>query len=252
MERNGAQRKYTCLIFDADHTLLNYLADERAAFEAVYAEIGVQTDEALLAFSRFASEDTWTAAGMYDVHDEAMQKRYHTVYRTHVTDIFRRVYAEFPSVFAAAARKTTAQAAGERFLKYLERESALLPYAKETLCALKKDYRLCIATNGIAPVQRGRLRALAGLVEKTFISEEVGAIKPQPAFFDKVCAEMGAERAECLMIGDSLSSDVAGAQAAGIDSCWISGGAENTTAHTPTYEVADLKALVKLLKGEDE
>ena len=51
-------RNYEYLIFDADHTLLNYLADERAAFCALYEELGMERTEALLKESRLSSEET--------------------------------------------------------------------------------------------------------------------------------------------------------------------------------------------------
>lgn len=241
-------KKYKLLIFDADHTLLDYLADERAAFDALYDELHMPKTDELFSFSRNASESTWIEAGMYDVHDENMQKRYHKVYREHVEGIFAKIFEKF----GAPKSGVTAKEAGEKFLRYLEREGALLPFAEETLAALSKklggNYEICIATNGIIPIQTGRLKRLSRYAHGIYISEAVGAIKPLPEFFEKIVTEMRVNPFDCLMIGDSLSSDVAGAKRSGMDSCWFNPkNAENDTPFLPDYEIKDLQELLKFL-----
>ncbi|MBP3434589.1 MAG: HAD-IA family hydrolase [Clostridia bacterium] len=247
MQKNG-KRKYDCLVFDADHTLLDYVADERAAFLALYERIGIPPTEELLALSRRASEDAWTEAGMYDVHDTRVQERYHAVYREHVREIFVRVFEKYPCPDPAV----TPRLAGDMFLKNLENAGRAFAGAAETLAALSRKtggaYRVCIATNGLSAIQRGRLEPLKNYVEKTYISEEVGAIKPLPAFFARICAEQGVEPSRCLMIGDSLSSDVAGALAFGMDCCWYNPEkTANTTPFVPTYEISALGELSEIL-----
>ncbi|MBQ8309163.1 MAG: HAD family hydrolase [Clostridia bacterium] len=241
-------KQYKCLIFDADHTLLDYLADERAAFDALYDELHMQKTDELFSFSRNASESTWIEAGMYDVHDKTVQGKYHQVYRTHVEGIFAKIFEKF----GAPKSGVTAKEAGEKFLRYLEREGALLPFAEETLAALSKksggNYEICIATNGIIPIQTGRLKRLSRYAHGIYISEAVGAIKPLPEFFEKIVTEMRVNPFDCLMIGDSLSSDVAGAKRSGMDSCWFNPeNAENDTPFLPDYEIKDLQELLKFL-----
>ncbi len=241
-------KKYKCLIFDADHTLLDYLADERAAFETLYDELHIPKTDELLSFSRNASESTWIEAGMYDVHDRGVQKRYHQVYREHVEGIFIKIF----DTFGAPTNGVTAKEAGEKFLRYLEREGTLLPFAEETLATLSKksggNYEICIATNGIISIQTGRLKRLSRYAHGIFISEAVGAIKPLPKFFEKIATETGVKPFDCLMIGDSLFSDVAGAKAVGMDSCWFNPqNAENDTPFHPDYQIQDLRELQKFL-----
>lgn len=241
-------KRYECLIFDADHTLLDYLADERSAFVALYDELGINPTDELLAFSRHASESTWTEAGMYNVHDEGVQKRYHQVYREHVEGIFEKVFARF----GKPQKGVTAKEAGEKFLRYLERRANLMPNAEQALATLSQKtggkYVVCIATNGITPIQEGRLQDLQKYAHATYISEAVGAIKPLPAFFEKLISERGVSPSRCLMIGDSLSSDVAGAKAVGMDSCWFNPqNAENDTPFCPDYQIKDLRELLKFL-----
>ncbi|MBQ9728417.1 MAG: HAD family hydrolase [Clostridia bacterium] len=245
MKMNGKTKRYECLIFDADHTLLDYIADEMAAFTALYQELGMKITPPLLALSRKMSEENWTAAGLYDVHDKTVQKNYHKLYRSHVQGIFENIFSVFP---CSADPFST----GKRFLELLENDGHLFEGVKETLGALSNKtggrYEICIATNGLNSIQKGRLKALEPFASAFFVSEHVGYIKPLPQFFERILKERNRTSDECLMIGDSLSSDVAGARAVGMDSCWLNPERrENTTEHTPDYEIAALPELLNFL-----
>ena len=85
-------------------------------------------------------------------------------------------------------------------------------------------YRLYLASNGAAAVQRMRLKS-AGILpyfQNIFISEEMGADKPSLEFF-RLCfsAIPGFDPAEAVMVGDSLTSDIRGGRNAGIRTCWF-------------------------------
>jgi 2-haloacid dehalogenase len=69
-------------------------------------------------------------------------------------------------------------------------------------------------------MQTARTSAFAPYTYRIFISESVGSIKPTAAFFDHVLRDLGCRPEECLMVGDSLSNDIRGAKAAGMDTCW--------------------------------
>ena len=99
--------------------------------------------------------------------------------------------------------------------------------AYELLDALKEDYILCAASNGPYEQQLHRLE-IAGMrdaFDAVFISEKVGASKPSEKFFDYAFAELNAGREEqitpqeCMMIGDSLTTDIRGGQMYGMQTC---------------------------------
>lgn len=233
--------KYKYLIFDADHTLLNYIQDELTAFKNLYQELGLPVTENLLKKSRNYSEEEWTNAGLYQVNEEYTQKNYHSLYRTHVFGIFERIFKE--ENFAGDI-----QCAGKRFLELLEKESTLITGAKETLKALQGKVEIYIATNGLISIQTGRLQSLCGLFKKAFISEEIGFIKPLPPFFEKILKELGANASECCMIGDSLSSDIAGAKSVGMDACWFhTDDRKNDTGIQPDYEIRSLQEVLHII-----
>ena len=54
-----------------------------------------------------------------------------------------------------------------------------------------------------------------------FISEKLGSAKPSPVFFEKVAAEIkNFSKESTVIVGDSLTSDIAGGIAFGIDTVW--------------------------------
>ena len=66
-----------------------------------------------------------------------------------------------------------------------------------------------------------RKSGLDELLDGVFISEALGVEKPSPLFFDKVFAALPwLRREEAIIVGDSLTSDIKGANNAGIPCCW--------------------------------
>lgn len=55
-----------------------------------------------------------------------------------------------------------------------------------------------------------------------FVSEKIGVDKPDVRFFERCLEQLPGIRAEkCMIIGDSLTADIAGGQAAGMETCWF-------------------------------
>ena len=72
----------------------------------------------------------------------------------------------------------------------------------------------------------------------------MGCAKPAPEFFEKVIDFIGdKDKSKYLVIGDSLSSDIAGARAFGLDSVWIS----KNESEMPTYRIEKLSELHNIL-----
>ena len=92
----------------------------------------------------------------------------------------------------------------------------------ETVKALKDRGIVQFAvTNGTKTAQDGKLRGsgLIDILDEIFISEDVGYEKPDKRFFEPVIAklnEYGIDKSECIIVGDSESSDIQGGKNAGI------------------------------------
>ncbi len=88
------------------------------------------------------------------------------------------------------------------------------------LAALKERGRIFIVTNGSKCIQEAHLQAAGFLpyIERTFISEEIGANKPSLEFSRFVAQNIEGFSAEhAVWIGDSLTSDGKSAAIMGVD-----------------------------------
>ena len=121
----------------------------------------------------------------------------------------------------------------ELHLQVLGQNTLLLPHALE--------------------VCRGRSRlagsAIAPYITGAFISEEAGASKPSAAYFDYVFSRIdGITRDNCLLVGDSLSSDIRGANNYGLPCCWYNPkGAARPEDLRIDCEIRDLRQLYDLV-----
>jgi len=233
--------KYKILIFDADHTLIDFDADERRAFRAslCLAE-PPDLDEAIEEAWAFSARN-WRDLGLADIHLPSVQEKYHDIYRDHVREIFD--WAD--DRLGLGEKKEEAR---EIFSQKLLLPSHYIEGADEVVKRLAESYAVCIATNGLSQMQRSRLAELTPYLKELFISEEMGSVKPSLAFFKDMLRRLGAEKEDCLMIGDSLRSDVAGAVAAHMDCVWLNRRGEAKPAeYSAVREIRHLKELYEFL-----
>ena len=85
------------------------------------------------------------------------------------------------------------------------------------------DSKIYIITNGATINAKGRIAStgLDRFVDGVFVSEELGANKPSNEYFDIVLGKIGEPKSTCIVIGDSLTSDMLGARNAGLKSVWF-------------------------------
>jgi 2-haloacid dehalogenase len=115
--------------------------------------------------------------------------------------------------------------------------------------ALSGHYHTALVTNGLKDVQRPRLEhsAIRPFIEKTFISEELGVAKPAGGFFNAVFREIGSPaKADVLIIGDSLATDMKGGLNYGIDTCWFNPAGKISTLPV-TYMIKYFTQLLEIL-----
>ena len=129
--------------------------------------------------------------------------------------------------------------------------SDLMDGAYEVLQALYEASCIAIVTNGLQAVQRSRLlhSTIHPFIMELIISEEVGAAKPHPHFFDAAFAQIGnPPKSDVLIIGDSLTSDMQGGVDYGIDTCWYNPIGEGKPESLPlTYEIRHLRGLLEII-----
>ncbi|MDX6770444.1 MAG: HAD family hydrolase [Elusimicrobiota bacterium] len=115
-----------------------------------------------------------------------------------------------------------------RFAADCRRQFARL---KPVLERLSRRYRLGVVSNFYGNLD-GILRAegLRPLFAVVADSGVVGVIKPEPAIFLHACRGVGAAPADCVMVGDSVKRDMAGAAGLGMRRALVSAEAEPPAA----------------------
>ena len=193
---------YRAIFIDIDDTLLDYIPCCREAFELALPEHPEYFDLFFEISGRLFSE---AKHGLHTIAEvmELYPKEFiaTTGYPPEAVDPFKHA-------FRAAWGKT----------------HTLVPGAKEMLENLQaKGYRLFAASNSIGHLQRSRLEK-AGILkyfEDTYISMDIGYDKPDIRFYQEALRRCGLQAKEVLMIGDSMTTDVIGAQKAGMDALFF-------------------------------
>ena len=152
---------------------------------------------------------------------------------------------------ASLAKSLAAAFIRQRFLAqsvYSEVETAL--------ATLRSHYRLGLITNGAPDLQRAKFRKsqLEPYFDVAIVSGEIGIGKPDPAIFRQALQMLSARPEEAVMIGDSLSRDIAGAHNAGMRGLLIKrpGWQGNKPQIVPNGELTNLLSLKEMLEERTE
>jgi HAD superfamily hydrolase (TIGR01459 family) len=100
-------------------------------------------------------------------------------------------------------------------------------YRPVLTAGLKAKIPMVCANPDYEVIRDGRRIICAGLLAELYKAEGGMVIqrgKPDAAIYGPTLAMLGTGRERTLAVGDSLRTDIAGAQAAGIDSCWVLSG----------------------------
>ena len=223
------------LFLDLDDTILDFHKAERIAIGKVMQHYGVEPTEERRA--RYSQINKW--------HWHQLELKKMT--RDEVLE------GRFAVFFEELGIQVDRYAVARLFEEYLSQGHWFLPGAEEAVETLSKKYRLFLASNGTASVQKGRMTSanLYRFFEQCFVSEELGAAKPSRAFFDAAFARIeGFDPAKAMMVGDSLSSDILGGINAGIRTCWVNPNhAPGRDDIRPDYEIEALPQLEALLEA---
>ena len=222
------------ILFDLDDTLLDFHKSERAALEKTLRRLGIVPKEELLTRYSAINLAQWKLLEQEKITLPTLKVR------------------RYQLLFEEFGISCSAEKAVEYYEAQLGMECDFVEGAKEVVKTLSGMYQLVIVSNGTAEVQRSRIKR-AGLepyLSGVFISQEIGYYKPHPAFFHCCFAQInGFCKAEAVLVGDSLSSDIKGGNGVGIKTIWYNPeGLENKSDIQPEFEIRTLSELVPLLK----
>jgi len=190
------------VLFDLDGTLVEYERSTGQLLDLAFESAGVdpffEVEAYLDRYNDHLGPDTSVAEGRADCFAAIADERGRD------PDLGRRVAEAF---------------ADERDHARVE----LLPGARETVDALAEDHAVGVVTNGPPEMQTTKLAA-AGLADRfetvVFAGHDCSA-KPDPEPFEVALSDLDAAADRAVHVGNSLSSDVAGAHAAGLRSTWV-------------------------------
>lgn len=115
----------------------------------------------------------------------------------------------------------------------------------DVLISLKNRYRLGIISNGNNTPQAV---GLDDVFDFTVFAHDCGFPKPDSRIFQYALAKFGVEPHHVAHVGDSLHSDVQGANNHGMLSVWLNrSAAANETGIAPHREIRDFAELLNLL-----
>ena len=221
------------VLFDLDDTLFDFHKAEKIALTKTLVHFGIDPTEETLALYSTINAAHWKRLELGEIsREEVKVGRYR--------ELFKTIGVECDPVKATAYYESML-AIGHYFM----------PGAPELLEELYGKYRLYIVSNGTAKVQEGRVGSsgIAKYMDGIFISQILGANKPDKQFFDICFAEIpDFSLSETVIIGDSLSSDIKGGINAGITTVWFNPkGIENDNDIKPDYTIKELSEVPGLL-----
>ena len=222
------------LFLDLDDTILDFHKAERIALSNTIRSFGIEPTEEVL--GRYHVINKW--------HWEQLELG--TMTRAEV------LVGRFAMLFEERKIPVDPEAVARAYEKNLGIGHWFLPGAEEAVETLSKKYRLFLASNGTASVQKGRMTSanLYRFFEKVFVSQEIGHNKPSKAYFDACFAAIpDFDPEKAMIVGDSLSSDIQGGINAGIKTCWVNPAhAPAKEGIQPDYEIEALHQLPALLE----
>lgn len=223
--------RYEIILTDIDNTLLDFDMGSVAGVQNVLQYYGVEyTEERLQQY--LAVND-----GLWKQYEQGLIPK---------ERIFQTRFRDYMALFGIEAEPIFAN---DLYVEGLKSKIFYKPNCMKFLDAVKGNYKLYALTNGVTLTQQVRL-AKSGLepyFDGIFISEQMGCKKPEKEFFDKVFAAIGpVDKSKCLVLGDSLTSDMQGGRNAGVDTCLVG---DIDADPRCDYVIRDLMDLLPILEG---
>lgn len=216
------------LFFDLDHTLWDYERNSVAALEILYHQhrlqhLGLHPKERFFEAFRKANLQVW------DLFDENRMNS--TLLRHKRLEL---VFEQFE------VEPVQIEGFHEGYYQHCSSGLHLISGALDLLDYLFGRYRLHIITNGFNDSQFTKLErtGLMPYFETVTTSESANSKKPDIAFFEYALSLSGAHKNQCVVIGDGLRTDVAGALGFGLPVIWF-----NPQRLTPPPNITAVQSL---------
>ena len=215
------------VLFDVDNTICEYRRTGSEILDVAFEEVGVDHFFTGAEYNARYGEFTDESDSVEDLRERCFAA-------------FARERGYDPDVGREIARAFAAERDHEN-VRFLDG-------AQETLETLRGEVPLAAVTNGAPEMQAAKLRGL-GITDyfETIVYAGYDApAKPAPDPFHRALEPLGVSPERAVHVGDSLGSDIAGAQAAGVGSAWLPGDdAPATPDPTPDYVLESLTEMTR-------
>ncbi len=230
-------QKYTTLLFDADDTLLDFHIAERRAITDTLIGFGIPCPESTVQTYSRINLSLWKALERKEIEKERLRVRRFEILAEELSlDVS-------PNILSVT------------YTDNLAKNAYLIDGAIDVCKNLSKACRLYIITNGLKNVQTPRMDSsgLLPYIERSFISEDIGFEKPDIKYFEAVASLIpNFKKSETLVIGDSLTSDMAGGIAFGLDTCFYNPKNKPIPEDMNiTYTISNLSELYAIIKCDE-
>lgn len=205
---NLQPKHFKVVLWDVDGTLLNFYPAERYAISSTMEHYGLPacTDEMIACYSKI-NEMHWKRMELGQItKQQVLEGRFEMFFKEmgfNCTD-----YKGFNDLYQ----------------KQLGAKVFLYDDAYEIMENLQGKVKQYAVTNGTSVAQALKLKnsGLGEFFDGVFISDQIGYEKPSKEFFDFVEAHIEpVSKDEIILIGDSLTSDMKGANVMGCKACWF-------------------------------
>ena len=217
------------VLFDFDNTLYEYEPDHRIALEKVYQIFNkkiqkISKENFIRLFNLSKTEIHQELSGTASSHNRILyfqrliEKTHNTVY----PDLILKLYNAYWNTFLANMK--------------------LKKGVLDTLRKLKKkDLKIVLVSDLTAHIQLRKIRKLnlTPYIDYLITSEEAGSEKPHLIMFLLALKKLNSLSQEVIFVGDSKTKDISGANAAGIDTVWITTERKNQKKDKKDYSLPD-------------
>lgn len=223
------------ILWDVDGTLLDFLAAEKAAIRRLFGEFGLgECTDAMVARYSAINDGYWKRLERGEIAKKEV-----------LIGRFREFFSEL------GIDPDLAEPFNARYQHALGDTVVYRDDSLNVVKALHGRVKQYVVSNGTIVAQTKKLErsGLGRWMNGIFLSEQLGAEKPNPAFFEKVFAALpDIPKKDMLIVGDSLTSDMRGGLLAGIPTCWYNPFHHPRPADmTMDYEIQDLVQVLSLL-----
>ena len=226
------------LFLDIDNTLLDFDAAAQQSMEESFQVFGLSFRPEMMSTFNEENDRIWKKIEKRELSIEDLK------------------HVRWQAILPRLGLSADGEAMEQEFKSRLHTSAVPVEGALKILPYLHEKYMLCAASNGPYHQQMNRLKK-AGMIDyftHCFVSEQLGVEKPSQKFFDGCFAKLpGIRPEETMMIGDSLTADMAGGRQAGMHTCWYDRKGQSVTGtaipgmehvdHTILH-LQDLKKLV--------